>query len=160
LSTVYYAHSKNKAGNQHLLLEHLQGVSRLAGACAEGFLWPDEARLAGLLRDLGKYGDRFQARLRGEDQGLDHWSQGAWLALSEHMAVGAALAIQGHHIGLQYLSKIDLGGMQPEKLAVRHPFGLALSHSRISELKSRLSADGILPAKPGRRCWGWIQGAA
>lgn len=37
--------------------------------------------LAGLLHDLGKYADRFQARLRGEDSGLDHWSQGAWLAL-------------------------------------------------------------------------------
>lgn len=30
--------------------------------------WAEEARLAGLLHDLGKYGDRFQARLRGEDR--------------------------------------------------------------------------------------------
>lgn len=93
MNAVYYAHSKNKADQRHLLKEHLQGVSRLAGVFADGFPWPDEARLAGLLHDLGKYGDRFQKRLLGEDQGLDHWSQGAWLALSEDNADTATSGI-------------------------------------------------------------------
>ncbi|MGH8593875.1 MAG: hypothetical protein ACREX9_07345 [Gammaproteobacteria bacterium] len=53
------------------------------------------------MHDLGKYGDLFQARLRGEAQGIDHWSLGAWVALKYHHAVAAALAIEGHPVGLQ-----------------------------------------------------------
>jgi len=152
MNTVYYAHSENKAGIRHRLKEHLTGVSRLAGEFAGDCPWSGESRLAGLLHDLGKYGDRFQARLRGEDQGLDHWSQGAWLALLEYGAIAAALAIQGHHIGLQYLfeKKADwLSALQPEKLMVRHPLQLALSHTNLGELKSRLDADGLGLEKPG-----------
>lgn len=95
---VYFAHSKNKAGQRHLLAEHLRSVSELAGGFAEASGHAEEARLAGLLHDLGKYGDLFQRRLEGKEHGLDHWSMGAWLALSQHKAVAAALAIQGHHI--------------------------------------------------------------
>jgi hypothetical protein len=38
--------------------------------------WAAEADLAGLLHDIGKYGDLFQGRLRGEQAGIDHWSLG------------------------------------------------------------------------------------
>ncbi|MEO6697645.1 MAG: CRISPR-associated helicase/endonuclease Cas3, partial [Gammaproteobacteria bacterium] len=81
--------------------------------------WCNEARLAGLLHDLGKFGDLFQARLRGEESGLDHWSAGAWVAL-EHKCAAAALAIQGHHIGLQSLAGFDLARLNPKWLA-EHP---------------------------------------
>lgn len=85
---VYYAHSGNRSGRWHPLHDHLADVSGLAAKFAASLPWRDEAALAGLLHDLGKYGDRFQARLRGDHQGLNHWSQGAWLALMEHWAVG------------------------------------------------------------------------
>jgi CRISPR-associated helicase Cas3/CRISPR-associated endonuclease Cas3-HD len=144
----FYAHSKNHVGLRHLLAEHLQSVSRLAGEFAGDFPWAEEARLAGLLHDLGKYSDRFQNRLLGKDQGLDHWSHGAWVACMEHHALAAGLAIQGHHIGLQNLTKDNLRGMDPKRLGERHPLGLALSHKNLPELKARLAADGIVPAKP------------
>jgi CRISPR-associated endonuclease/helicase Cas3 len=143
-----YAHSANRAGIQHRLRDHLSSVSRLAGEFAGNEPWADEARLAGLLHDLGKYGDRFQARLRGEDQGLDHWSQGAWLALMEHKAIAAALAIQGHHIGLQYLSKDGCSGLNLKTLTLNHPLQLSLSSHCLDELKTRLAADGLTATQP------------
>ena len=148
MNISYYAHSQNKANQRHRLYIHLQSVSDLAKSYAQTCPWSEEARLAGLLHDLGKYGDRFQRRLQGKEHGLDHWSAGAWLALSKYSAVAAALAIQGHHIGLQYLSKQDLLGMQPEKLVARHPLGLSLTHQSLDELTARLNADGIRIDKP------------
>src|SRR5437879_12241453 len=72
----YYAHT---AGNGHprpsdgrgaagdgwqLLSTHLRNVADLAGKFAEPLGLPAEAKLAGLLHDLGKYRDEFQQYLR------------------------------------------------------------------------------------------------
>jgi CRISPR-associated helicase Cas3/CRISPR-associated endonuclease Cas3-HD len=103
--------------------------------------WSTEARLAGLLHDLGKFGDLFQARLRGEESGLDHWSAGAWVAL-EHQCAAAALAIQGHHIGLQSLALDDLKRLNPKWLA-EHPHALRLTAPDIESLKNRFAGDGL-----------------
>lgn len=143
-----FAHSANDAGRWHPLAQHLTGVANLAGEFAENIPWQDEVRLAGLLHDLGKYADRFQARLHGQDSGLDHWSQGAWLALSEHRAIAAALAIQGHHIGLQQGNPDALRRMNPLVLLQNHPFRLELSHSDVAGLKNRAEADGLAFQKP------------
>lgn len=86
----WFAHSANSSGRRHCLREHLASVSRLAAEFAEGLPWADEARFSGLLHDLGKYGDIFQARLRGEAKGIDHWSAGAWAALRDSRSVAAA----------------------------------------------------------------------
>jgi hypothetical protein len=92
-STVYFAHSANKVGHWHRLAAHLFAVSGLAGEFAAGTRWSEEARLAGLLHDLGKYGDLFQARLKGQESGLDHWSAGAWAVL-KRQAIAATMAVQ------------------------------------------------------------------
>jgi CRISPR-associated helicase Cas3/CRISPR-associated endonuclease Cas3-HD len=105
--------------------------------------WREEAGLAGDQHDLGKYGDRFQARLRGQDSGLDHWSIGAWLALRQHQAVAAALAIQGHHVGLQRGDRDSLLGLNPTKLVSRHPQGLTLSDPELDRLCARARVDGL-----------------
>lgn len=137
-----FAHSANSGGSWHLLREHLSAV----GDLAESFFtrttpWRSEARLAGLLHDLGKYGDLFQARLRGEESGLDHWSAGARLAL-ENRAAAAALAIEGHHIGLQSLSREALGRLPNPCLS-----GLRLT-AELPTLKERLVQDGIAISPP------------
>lgn len=125
----YFAHSANGYGKWHQLADHLASVSKIAKEFLQGWNGAEEAALAGLLHDLGKYGDRFQARLHGKDQGLDHWSQGAWVALAEHGAIAAALAIQGHHVGLQRANTDALRRMNPQSLTQNHPFRLALSDS-------------------------------
>jgi CRISPR-associated endonuclease/helicase Cas3 len=94
--------------------------------------------LAGLLHDLGKYGDLFQRRLEGKEKGLDHWSAGAWTALEQRCAA-AALAVQGHHIGLQHLDKRALA-----TLAQSHRVQLRLTDPDTKTLKSRFAADGLV----------------
>lgn len=104
--------------------------------------WADEARLAGLLHDLGKYGDSFQARLRGDETGVDHWSIGALEAFQSFKALGAALAIEGHHVGLQPASKVAerLG----QTLQGRSPFGPNL---RLSDF-DRMRLCSVPPPTP------------
>ncbi|MDP2833363.1 MAG: CRISPR-associated helicase Cas3' [Pseudomonadota bacterium] len=140
---TYHAHSNNPAGNWHPLQEHLAEVANLARARAAPAPWASEAELAGLLHDLGKYADRFQRRLEGQDAGLDHWSQGAWLALSKYQAIAAALSIQGHHIGLQRGDAQSLRGMQLESVAANHPQHLQLSDPDMNRLLQRAQADGL-----------------
>lgn len=138
----YFAHSANGHGKWHQLAEHLASVSKIAKEFLQGRNGAEEAALAGLLHDLGKYGDRFQARLHGKDKGLDHWSQGASLALRHH-AVAAALAIEGHHIGLQRGSKDSLRRLLPDNLPAAVLPGLALSEPNMERLQSLATKDGI-----------------
>jgi len=145
---LIYAHSANANGDWHPLQEHLTSVAKLAGQFSNNLAWQDEVCLAGLLHDLGKYADRFQARLRGSDSGLDHWSQGAWVALAEHQAIAAALAIQGHHVGLQRADKDALRRMNLQGLTQNHPFRLALSDADHLLLKQRAEADGLFFQTP------------
>lgn len=139
----FFAHSANPAGRWHPLRDHLTAVGKLAAEFASALPWHEEAYLAGVLHDLGKYGDRFQSRLRGEDSGLDHWSAGAQSALLKHHAVAAALAIEGHHIGIQAGSKNSLSRLLPAQLQHR-----PLSDHDISRLMDRASTDRINPTQP------------
>jgi CRISPR-associated helicase Cas3/CRISPR-associated endonuclease Cas3-HD len=158
---MYLAHSANTVGVTHPLKTHLASVSQLARKFLAGHPGADEAALAGMLHDLGKYGDRFQNRLKGMDSGLDHWSQGASLALTQFQAVAAALAIQGHHIGLQRGNKDSLRQLLPENLATHLPQGIALSDPDIARLASRAAADGLdFPAPTARVLTGWGQAVA
>ncbi|MBI4676542.1 MAG: CRISPR-associated endonuclease Cas3'' [Elusimicrobia bacterium] len=152
MTSTYLAHSANSAGTPHLLKDHLSATSRLASEFLGGLQGSAEAGIAGLLHDVGKYADAFQARLRGEEEGLDHWTPGAWAALTRYKSIPAALAIQGHHIGLQSSEKCSLSAMEPARLVKRHPLGLRLSDADIEKLVGRLRADDInltdVPASP------------
>lgn len=126
---LFYAHSANAAGEWDSLAHHLAAVAERAATFANATEATQEARLAGLLHDLGKYGDLFQRRLRGQEKGIDHWSAGAWMALKDYRAIAAALAIQGHHVGLQRIDKDSLSDLDPVRLSANHPLGLRLSAS-------------------------------
>ncbi len=145
---MIYAHSANANGDWHPLAQHLSCVARMAETFAAQAAWAEEALLAGLLHDLGKYADRFQARLHGQDSGLDHWSQGASLALTEFRAVAAALAIEGHHVGLQRGNPIGLKRLHPDRLAAALPPGRSLSDPDLNRLRSRATDDGLMFGKP------------
>ena len=72
----YFSHSADPGGIWHRLREHLGFGATIARTLAGSAPWAAEANLARLLRDIGKYGDLFQGRLRGEQAGIDHWSLG------------------------------------------------------------------------------------
>ena len=126
------AHSPSKDGSRiDTVADHLKAVSERAAeyAAAFGADAKEEARLAGLLHDLGKYGELFQKRLRGEAEHIDHWSSGAWYALDvfKHRGLAAALAVQGHHIGLQQAAKDALRKLNPATWDPRMHEGRRLS---------------------------------
>lgn len=146
----YFAHSARSRAAWEPLARHLADVAERAAAFGAPFGAADEARLTGLLHDLGKYSPTFTLRLENKAHGLDHWSAGAWVALTRYGQAGmaAALAIQGHHVGLG--SREGLRDLRPEQLAARHPLGLSLTERDPGLLLSRLEADGLqLPALTG-----------
>jgi len=106
--------------------------------------WQEDARLAGWLHDLGKYGELFQRRLQGLEHGLDHWSVGAWIALRDFRSTLAAVCIQGHHIGLQQGGKSAFLSMSPDRLVTGHPLRLQWTGAA-DELKAKLEEDLGLP---------------
>lgn len=143
MSNEFLAHSANLKGETDAVRHHLEAVAKRAAESAACFGAENEARLAGLLHDVGKYGELFQRRLQGLEHGLDHWSLGAWIALVQAKSVAAALAIQGHHIGLQSLARDALREMDPEKLRQGHPLGLRLTDPDDALLLRRYGDDGL-----------------
>ncbi|MGD9518254.1 MAG: CRISPR-associated helicase Cas3' [Armatimonadota bacterium] len=148
-----FAHSCSKCGHEDPVWCHLAAVACRASEYAQAFGAGDEGYIAGLLHDLGKYGDLFQRRLQGKERGIDHWSIGASVALQtfDRAGLAAALAIQGHHLGLQQASDAGLRALQPKKLEeALAQAGLRPSEADADVLLHRLGEDGIsLPAPPG-----------
>jgi CRISPR-associated helicase Cas3/CRISPR-associated endonuclease Cas3-HD len=142
---MFYAHSGSSLRSWEPLREHLRLVAERAERYAEPLGAVAEARLAGLLHDLGKYSHLFTLRLEGKARGLDHWSLGAWVALTRYRerGVAAALAVQGHHVGLQRADPDSLLDLDPENLTTRHPLGLTLTERDPTVLLERLEADGL-----------------
>ena len=57
--------------------------------------------------------------------------------------MAAALAIDGHHTGLQQASKSYLSGLMPNKLQNVHPLGLRLSEPNFDKLIDLFTSDGL-----------------
>ena len=143
MTKIYFGHTHENRALWQTMLEHGTEVARLATERASFFGDEVKAKLTGELHDIGKYGDLFQRRLQGLEKGLDHWSAGAHIALFEYRLIDIALAIQGHHIGLQCGASQSLQEMKLEHLAVKHPLELRLSETDVALLKERLEADGV-----------------
>jgi CRISPR-associated endonuclease/helicase Cas3 len=146
---TYYAHTHKKDKSKALwqtMADHGGRVSELAEARALAFGEEARAKLTGQLHDIGKYGELFQKRLEGDGSGFDHWSAGAAIAFETYRDIGMALAIQGHHIGLQSGDLECLIKMQLQSLEQNHPLGLKLTETNLGILKQRLEIDlGVLP---------------
>ena len=86
----------------HLLRCHLHAVAALAEQRAAKFGAASLGRQCGLLHDLGKYSNAFQARLNGAPVRVDHSTAGARVVAKKYQLVGRLLAyvIAGHHAGL------------------------------------------------------------
>lgn len=143
---MYYAHSapasRPTRDAWEPLRDHLRDVSERAALFASAFGAAEEARLAGLLHDLGKYSERFSRRLEGLERGLDHWSAGAWAAAVRFRNAAVALAVQGHHVGLQAPDALN---------QLRKPAGgLELTEDDFPSLLALLEADGLSLPAPGR----------
>ena len=100
----YYAHSGESLDRQrwHRLGVHLRDTGARAAAALESVGCAEFGRVAGVLHDLGKYTEEFQARLQGGGR-VDHATAGAKVALERYGSVlGKMLAfcIAGHHAGL------------------------------------------------------------
>jgi CRISPR-associated endonuclease/helicase Cas3 len=113
-SWKWFAHSGKLAdfSDWQPLNEHLTAVANLASHRAKVFGAEDWAFLIGLLHDLGKYTQEFQARLYGDSTRADHATAGAKQVMRhltntygntpsvQAMAKLMAFAIAGHHAGL------------------------------------------------------------
>ena len=100
----YYAHSNasEDRGSWHLLSAHLEDTGARAADFLEATGCAEIGRAAGLLHDLGKYTQEFQARLAGGGR-VDHATAGAKVAIERYgRQLGKMLAfcIAGHHAGL------------------------------------------------------------
>jgi len=158
---TYYAHTANapdgkplpeSSGQWQLLSTHLRNVAELAARFATPFGASEEARLAGLLHDLGKYSCRFQQRLRDPSiHGINHWSMGT-LAAATKKQIPAAFAIEGHHTGMPAFAENDadtsLEALKPRLANLQAPPSAEKLNGfpeTLAELTTRLAADGITP---------------
>ncbi len=137
-----------------LLRDHLRNVSDLAARFAAPFGADEEARIAGLLHDLGKYAVRFQKRLDDSSiHGINHWAAGAAHA-AERCLHCSAFAVDGHHTGMpardgdglkQTIARMRMNSERESFCKCAEP---------ISQLLLRFEADGLRlpdasPRSPG-----------
>ena len=110
---IFYAHTAEddagkrlpeSCGKWQLLSDHLSNVAERASRFAIPLGLGVEARLAGLLHDLGKYAERFQGRLRNPAiHGINHWAAGT-AGAAKMKAWCVAFAVDGHHTGIPALN--------------------------------------------------------
>lgn len=154
MGSLFFAHSSRGGTGWQPLREHLEQVAMMASSFAEALQAQDEARIAGLLHDIGKYGERFQKRLRGETQGVDHWSPGAWLALKQFQCVAAAMAIWGHHLGLQRMDSSTIRqSLDPDRLRQQTNLVWRVPDEDDAVLLERLAADGLELSSPAQKVY-------
>ena len=156
LELKFYAHTGTPYWQP--LTAHLREVARRARIHGAPLGLAEEAELAGLLHDLGKYAQRFQQRLKSPAtvNGVNHWAAGAFVASKmKHMA--GAYVIDGHHTGLPARTDTTHGESLQQTLL---KFGDVLERRQLTscpessdDLIALLNADGItLPTPQAKRC--------
>ena len=106
----YIAHKDNE--RNQLLLDHLRGTAKRAGAFADKFGKGDWGYCCGMLHDIGKYSNKFQRKIKEDNTiKVDHSTAGARLCLElQGMYPFLEYCIVGHHAGLpDYGNNLDMG---------------------------------------------------
>lgn len=98
MASSYLAHL-SATGQIQTVFEHLCGTASLAKDFVRPFGGEEQAELAGLAHDIGKYSEAFQRRLRGAQIHVDHSTAGA-VECWQRRQIFAAFAVAGHHGGL------------------------------------------------------------
>lgn len=150
-----FSHSHGREGTWKPLREHLIEVAWRAACYGSFFGASTQTQLSALLHDLGKYGELFQQRLLGKERGIDHWTIGASACLVfsgfKKFSIAPAIAVLGHHIGLQRADGASLRALiQAEKLNPSdHALRLSHTGENPQDLLVRWQADGLkLPDPP------------
>jgi len=136
------------------LAEHLRQVAALARRFGEPLGLGDEAELAGLMHDLGKYSERFQARLRDPAvRGINHWAAGTAHTAAARLTL-VAFAIDGHHTGIPARDGDGIRQTIAKMFDDREREEFCRCQEAVPELVQRCQADGIRfpevpPRKPG-----------
>ena len=151
----FYAHTaQDQNANRlpksdwQLLKDHLRQVAELAKTFASPLRLENEAFLAGLLHDLGKYADRFQARLDNNSiHGVNHWAAGTARAAALK-AWTVAFAADGHHTGIPALNDNSAGPSLRQTVQNFLDAKLRLELTGLcpesgDELLTRLKQDGL-----------------
>ncbi len=96
---MFIAHCSNTRDVNQSVIDHLTGTALKAAEFAGYFGAGDLAYFCGMLHDIGKYSDKFQRRIMGSTEKVDHSTAGALEAFALKN-VPAAFCIAGHHSGL------------------------------------------------------------
>lgn len=106
---MYLAHISEDRKREQSLPAHLTGTAELAGKFSAAFQCEGWGYGCGLMHDIGKYSQKFQARLHGGPI-TDHATAGARELCDRNNMIGA-YCISGHHSGLlDGGTKADSGG--------------------------------------------------
>lgn len=101
---IYFAHTLSDTTEDHWqgLRDHLLAVGAGARSRADKFGAGVWGEAAGLLHDIGKYSNEYQARLRGDPARVDHSTAGSQIARQHYGVAGNLIAgpVAGHHAGL------------------------------------------------------------
>ena len=101
----YLAHI-NANNEEQLLKEHLENTACLCRMFAESFGAGELGDCCGRVHDVGKYSLKFQSRIRGSEERVDHATAGAQLCWNKKgIYQFLSYCIAGHHTGL-----LDTGG--------------------------------------------------
>lgn len=150
----YYAHTtkdQTKIDWQSLDV-HLRNTSKLCEQYAKEIGLGEEGRIAGLFHDIGKYAERFQARLEDNSiTGINHWSSGAQILFFLNHVM-ESLCVQGHHLGIPNLSDLASLAKQLQINPEYYKNKMGFDES-LQSITDKLVAEGIAIPKdiPGGR---------
>lgn len=100
----YIAHRKEtdeQKWEEQPLHVHLKHTAELASKLASSFDAAEWGYFSGIVHDIGKYSQKFQRKIRGENIRVDHSTAGAQLAWNKNgLYQLMSYCIAGHHAGL------------------------------------------------------------